>query len=424
MLLLLERHGGANVSLGGQARLVLLLIPGLDLRNLSAESTPFLHQAFRDFSWAKIETQPSPEQVSTLVTGMNPHDHGIWQMKRLEGVASAREATALFERFPDLLTTTWQCIRHQLRRDCDVPTLPPRRRKAFEMHRLKFHGRRNTRDLLNQLGAVPSVVSHLGTDRCAYAFTDRLDDFERVADRAALGEVPLEILQMHAVDMMGHWVLDTPEKRAAVYRRADALVERLAEQCSRRGIDLLALTDHGQEPVVASLDLAAKIEALDLDPSEFSYYLQPITARFWTRTERARERLTGLLEATPHGTLLSFADLGAFDIHFADASYGELYFIADPGHLFFPHDFHHPLVNLVFGLKDPQQRSRIHSPRHIAYHGYLPHHESERGWIVALNRRLQFTEPVIKLVDVMPSALSALGEAQPPFMTGRSKLEH
>jgi len=413
-----------NHYMGARAttNILLLYIPGMDLRNVSPSTTPFLSRAFQNYSSAKITTQPSPEQLSTVLTGMNPHDHGIWQMKLVRSaVANPRKRTIL-ERLPDVLTTTYQCVRHQLCHDCDVPTLPPARRKAFEMRRLKLHGRRNTNELLKQLGDIPSIVTHLGKDQCAYSFTDRLKDFDTAVDRVAKANLKLEFVHMHAVDMMGHWVLDTPQKLQSVYRRADNLIEIMADKCQKNGITMFAATDHGQERVTADINLRQKIRELDLNPTEFSYYLQPITARFWFHTARARQKIVDMLNATGHGTPIKFLELEQFDIKFSKPSYGEVYFIADPGFLFFPHDFHHPLVNLVFGLKDPQQRRRLMSPRHIAYHGYLPHYESEKGWIVCTDPRFQFEKTEIKLVDLMPSMLSLLGEAQPQFMTGQNQI--
>lgn len=222
--------------------------------------------------------------------------------------------------------------------------------------------------------------------------------------------------------MMGHWVLDTPEKLRQVYRRADDLVASFYEQCKERKVTLFAMTDHGQEKIIAEIDLKGKLAELDLDPAEYSYYLQPITARFWFHSERARQKISAMLRNTANGTLHTFADLRKFDIDFSNGDYGEIYFLANPGYLFFPHDFHHRFVDLAFGLKNHQQRSRIYRPRHLAYHGYLPHYESEKGWIVPLDDRLRFDRKEIKLADIVPSLLGALGEPQAEFMAGTNRL--
>lgn len=405
-------------------KVFVIYIPGMDLRNFSELDTPFLSDAFKSYSSATIETQPSPEQLSTLITGTNPGTHGIWQMKLLENAGALRRQKSLFEKLPDFFTTTWQCLRHQFCKDCDVPTMPPNRRKVFELHRLKFHGRKTTQDLLTQLGSAKSVVSHLGSERCKYTFTDKLHDFDWALENTGHGDSRLEFLQFHALDMMGHWVLDTPEKLRQVYRRADELVASFYEKCKQKKVTVFAMTDHGQEKVTAEIDLTANLAELDLDPAEYSYYLQPITARFWFHSARAHKRISAMLQTTAHGTLHTFADLQNFDIHFSNGDYGELYFLADPGYLYFPHDFHYRFVDLAFGLKSSQQRGRIYRPRHLAYQGYLPHHPSEKGWIVPLDDRLHFERDELKLADIAPSLLGALGELPAPFMDGTNRFCH
>ena len=100
-----------------------------------------------------------------------------------------------------------------------------------------------------------------------------------------------------------------------------------------------------------------------------------------------------------------------------------MYFIPEPGYLLFPHDFYHPLVNLVFGVKDPQQRNRILNPKHVAYHGYLPHHESEKGLMLMTDNISKLNQAEINAADVAPTLLNMLGQPKPDFMTGISRLE-
>jgi len=110
-------------------------------------------------------------------------------------------------------------------------------------------------------------------------------------------------------------------------------------------------------------------------------------------------------------------------VEFSDDQFGEIYFIADPGSLFFPHDFHHPLVNWVFGLKDWQQRNRLSNPRHVAYHGYLPQHECERGFMAVLDDGCRPDSTRINLVDIAPSVLGLMGREPPDWMDGRPRFQ-
>jgi hypothetical protein len=125
-----------------------------------------------------------------------------------------------------------------------------------------------------------------------------------------------------------------------------------------------------------------------------------------------------MLRSLPHGTFHAYQDLEEFGIRFPDSRYGEVYFLASPGYLFFPHDFHHALTNLLFGLEDWQQRHRIRSGKHLSYHGYLPKHDSERGFMILADERYDVDAPLIDLIDIAPSWLALIGERSPASMRG------
>lgn len=233
--------------------------------------------------------------------------------------------------------------------------------------------------------------------------------------------IRLDILQFHALDILGHWQLETPEDFRRYYGGTDELVRALHARCEADGRTLVLVSDHGQEQVRGSVDLRPWLRRLALPPEECLYYLQPIMLRFWCRTERARRAVADLLKALPHGTALAYRDLQRYQIVFDDPSYGEFYFIADPGYLFFPHDFYHPLVNLIFGLRNPAQRRRIRDPRQLAYHGYLSNHLSEQGFMAVLDADCRALAPEIDLADVAPSLLQLLGEPVPAFMHGQPR---
>jgi hypothetical protein len=62
-------------------RSVLCLIPGLDLRHIDPDRTPYIASLLAGCPWAKVRTVPSPEQLSTIITGQHPHHHEIWQTR-------------------------------------------------------------------------------------------------------------------------------------------------------------------------------------------------------------------------------------------------------------------------------------------------------------------------------------------------------
>jgi hypothetical protein len=105
-------------------------------------------------------------------------------------------------------------------------------------------------------------------------------------------------------------------------------------------------------------------------------------------------------------------------IHLRDASFGEQFCYLDPGYIFFPHDFHHPLANLWLGLSDRLQRNRLRDPRHRGNHGHLPHFETERSFAMMLEGDWTTERAEGRLEDVAPSAMNVLGHKPFPSMTG------
>jgi hypothetical protein len=233
--------------------------------------------------------------------------------------------------------------------------------------------------------------------------------------------VDLEFVQFHALDMLGHWQITTPEGFRQYYGQVDRFVRDLHRKCQARRTRMVLMTDHGQERVETSIDLRRLIRRLDVPRGEFAYFLQPIMARFWCHSERARVAITQMLSEVKQGTAMTYADLHSLGVAFAGPQFGEIYFIADPGCLFFPHDFHHPLVNRVFGLKDWQQRNRLRDPRHVAYHGYLPQHDCEKGFMAVLDDGYVPGSAVIDLVDIAPSLLGLMERERPDWMDGTAR---
>jgi hypothetical protein len=152
--------------------------------------------------------------------------------------------------------------------------------------------------------------------------------------------------------------------------------------------------------------------------TEYSYFVELASARFWFHTERARRQLLETLASVPHTTLLSWQEMHNYQICFDDDAFGELYLFADAGRIFFPHDFYHPIGNSILGLMDRHQRQRVRSPVHRGNHGYLPHHPSERGWLVIDDPNICCCRAEVQLVDIAPTILSLAGCSPPSYMKG------
>src|SRR6185503_7443359 len=171
--------------------------------------------------------------------------------------------------------------------------------------------------------------------------------FESLADLGCelpTGRFDLELLEMYALDLFQHWHMDEPDELARAYRRTDDFVRVLRTHAAERAVRFMVLVDHGQEPVVGTIPLLQTLAASGVDPREVSLFVEAGMARFWFHTESARQRLGERFAALPHVTSIPWRDLSAYGIVFDDDACGELYLSADPGWIFFPHDFYQPIA--------------------------------------------------------------------------------
>jgi len=399
--------------------LCVLFVTGLDRRRLSHHDSPNICRLFETCPSVAIHPLPSNELPSTLYSGVYPRRHGMWQVTLRRDVRDTA-TDRMLDRLPDIVTTTWQCFRHALDSSYDIPGVPRRRRRLFEVHRFKYTGRSDKEQ--KTIGGVPSIFSVLG-DRCSYRFTK---SFERLA--AAAAEMPvrgktLSIVEAYAFDLFTHWNLDRPEAMRTMLAEVDRQVERVERQCREQGARFMLMSDHGQEPVHHYIDLARALRASGVPAEDYAYYLEAAIARFWFRNERARAGITGILRSIQNTTLLTYRQLHEYDICFDDDRYGELFLYAHHGHVFHPNDFTHPLANLFMALSEPTMRHRMWNPRHRGYHGYLPGHPADDGFLVLADPEFRAAAERIELIDVAPTILALVGERAPDHMTGRAVFE-
>lgn len=391
-------------------------VPGLDSRRVDAETTPFIHAALGRYPSAAIETIPITELVPSMLTGVGPEAHGYWQMRIHPD--PARRKRRIADALPDRLTTFAQCLLHLVHPAYDLAAIPPRRRRRFVLTRFKYTRRQASPDIIGSIGGFESIIGMLGPGRARYLFSKRLGDLDRMAREVSAGSEQLIFAEVYGLDLMQHWSLDQPARLRDGYERIDRFVAEVHRRTAAAGRRLVLLVDHGQEPVVGTVDVLGRLRALGIPETEYSYFLDVPMARFWFYTERARSAITAMLEQTGNGRMLRYDELAACGVSFPNADYGEVYFAADPGFIIFPHDFYHPVANAFLGLRDPQQRPRIRNPVHRGSHGHLPGHPSERGYMVVFDDSAQALVPAMQLIDVAPTLLTLAGHAPPDYMRG------
>jgi len=391
-------------------------VPGLDARRLDDGTTPFLSRLRREQRVLPMDTLPSTELVPTLVTGTLPHEHRIWQVS-LKPEFRQKMRRGLPDCVPDIVSTTLQCARHFVDQTYDLAVIPWRRRRRFELHRFKYTRRAASAQSMAEFSGYQSIFGLLG-DQAQYLFTKDFDSLPGLAQRLPTGRHLIEFVEMYALDLVQHWHLDDAGVMRDALSRTDAFARELHANCRRRGVRFMLLVDHGQERVIGSVPLLQAIRQTGVPETEYSYFVELASARFWFHTDRARQTLSEKLASLPHTTLLSWRQMHEYQVCFEDDAFGEAYLFADAGRIFFPHDFYQPIGNAVLGLMDRHQRSRTGNPVHRGNHGYLPHHPSEQGWLIAEESAVESPGRRAELIDVAPSLLSLAGVAPPAYMKG------
>lgn len=394
-----------------------LYVPGLDRRRIDGDRAPYLSRLLARHPTVEIRTLPDVDLTPSLMTGVLPDEHGVWQVRiGEEGFRRPGWRESLIDAFPDLLTTTVQGVAHALTGNFDLAAVPPRRRRRFEMRRFKYE--RREKGWLEPSSSTPSIFRMIENENDGYRYhlASRFSELEALLPELPTATNGLEWLELYAFDLTEHWNLDRPTVMDEAINRVDRAARELHRDCKRHGIRFLLLSDHGQEPVKSWFDLVSELERLNIHPDDYAYFMEPVYARFWFRTERARRTISDHLAALDSVTTRTYREMHRYGVKFPAGDFGELYAYARPGSAFFPHDFYQPLANAYMALTHPEQRSRLLDPRHRGCHGYLPDSPSERGFLNFSDGDVELRRAEIQVTDVAPTVLHLLDEPVPDYM--------
>lgn len=395
-------------------------LSGLDVRWITPQRMPFLAEARATHANVKMTNLPSNELLPTMLTGCYPVTHGVWGVKLNREVDPRRRIWV--DRLPDVLTTTAQCVHHAITRKRDLPGVPPRRRRSFDITRTKYLRRNWPEKTLPVIGGVPSLLGVLGPGRSRYVFNTTTDPRNTLLAELAEGSYDLEFVELYSLDRMQQWHGPDDPRTATYYRYIDDLTRDMNDKCKANGVTLVVVSDHGHEPVTNTIDIPAALRAAGVPDDEYNYFLELTILRLWFFTDRAREAISAALREIDGVDVLTHDDLKPLRLDL-DERYGELFALNHPGTIFFPHDFYQPLANAWLGVTDRKQWPRIVNPAQRHNHGYRVGHVCEEGLLLALDNTLRATRDEAELIDVAPSVLSLIGEPVPEHMTGRVMFE-
>ncbi len=102
-------------------------------------------------------------------------------------------------------------------------------------------------------------------------------------------------------------------------------------------VQLCIFSDHGMADIHKLSNLLADVEALGYRwGKDYASVFDATVARFWFHTEEARRDITALLDADENGRILTDQELADLGCDFPEASYGELFYLVNPGILLCP----------------------------------------------------------------------------------------
>jgi hypothetical protein len=397
-------------------KLLVCYISGLDLRHVDAKSTPCLAAARARGPFVPLRNMPSNELFPTLVTGVPPPRHGVWGVTLREPPAGLFDA--LIDALPAAWTTSWQCLRHWSDRRYDLAAVPPARRRRLALTRTKYKRRTLRAEALFRIGRLPTVFDVVGPERSRYRFSASYDPCRQLLPHVGRGDVDLEVLELYSLDRHQQWNLDREDETRRFYGVVDAFLDAARRSAACAGVTLMVVSDHGHERVRHSIDLFRGLQQLGVGALDADWFVEVSSARFWFRDAAKRRDVERWLAATGHASLRDWREMPATGIELTDGRYGELFCFLDPGCIFFPHDFHHPLANLWLGLSDPLQRARLRDPRHRGNHGHLPDFDAERSFACLLDPAFEAARDEGSVLDVAPTILSLLARPAPASMGG------
>lgn len=390
-----------------------LYVPGLDHRLLDPAVTPRICEILAEHPPVVLRTIPSTELLPTIITGVPPEKHGMWQVSLDERPDDWKQRLANL--IPDFVSTTAQCIGHFVdRKTFDLAAIPWRRRRHLQPHRLSYD--RRLAGILDIRSGVKTLFH--AVPGALYEFQKSFKSADDVLARHPVPNAPIDFLQFHAFDVFLHWNIDRPDKVEERLRSTDAFVGALRDKCARRDVTMMFLVDHGQTLIEKRIDFRKILKGTGVSETEYHYFLEITLARLWFRNEMARARIEPVLRETPGIQVYNRKEYAQFDVRFEEREFGDLFIMADHGLAFFPHDFHHPIGNFVVGLTE--ERARITNPKHRGNHGQNTDHPSEEGYITVIERGWQRNRERGKLVDVLPTILAVIDHEFPKHLAGEA----
>ena len=399
-------------------KILLCFIDGFDFNRINPENTPFRSRSLNTYPYVRITTDPTTDHLPGILTGKHLHEHKIFDLILKTNSRENNVIKRLFQLLPDSVTTSLQCFLYLISNSCELPRIPPKRRSQFHIIRTKSFKHKNKFNALLKISNSETIFNIIGKENCRYLYTNSSNLNQKILRKVGRGDYALEFLEIYTMDTVQQWNMNNPAMINKFYRDTDVFINNLFEKCRENGVTLILLSDHGQDEVIGTIDILKSLKNLGIHEDEYSYFIQNQMARFWFHNNIARNRALEMFDKINDMRSFTWQELEKFNIVLRDSRYGEVFCMAKPGYIFFPHDFVQPVADLILGLLDKKQRPRLSDPKLRGSHSFLDEYNSSKGFLTIFDDNCKAISSDINMVDVAPSLIDFMGYGIPKTMSG------
>ena len=282
----------------------------------------------------------SQAALTTILTGCDPQDHGLWMMYSFAGKSSP---FSWLRYLPGGISSKRLLLRNAIRwklarldglrsyyslYDVPRPVLPnldlPSKERMFGP---------------GGAGKAKNIFDHLKHKAEKWRVWDyRVDEnlaFEELEHELKAAHEGFYMLYTAGLDSTMHrhgTHGEQVERKLSWYR---GRIERIAR--AHPGARIMVLGDHGMCEVTGSIDLISHVDSLGPETcAGFIPFYDSTMARFRDLSERAGRELEGLLSGIDGGELLDRDCLERLGVFFKDGRFGDVIFLTDPGIIIVP----------------------------------------------------------------------------------------
>ena len=397
-------------------KILVLMVDALDNRWINKNETPFLFKSKKTAAYTMINTflGYTTSFMPSFWTGTYPKKHGYFAFVRRNDHPDKLNVLTKATRFlPDLLTS-WSSIiwKTVFSKPGKLDILPPVRKNNFQL--MMF----DTSKKQDYAGEVPTLFNLL-KDRCIYERHGSYSTWGNSITKYIKRPVAdVGVFYLTELDGVAHYNShDSNNMKKTLFGIDNIIADTWAAiKESKEDIEMMILSDHGQETVSNILDVRKLLKEKGFNWKNLNYFIDSTMVRFWPTPEQ-KKQLIPLLQEWKGGRILSENELKKYHVWFPNGEYGTLIFLANPGTMF-PTDLHHYAENIRAFTKT-KQWSLLFPKEFHGFHGYSPDEIAAKGVfyhyikdenIGAISER--------QIVDIFPHIYSRLGIEIPSHVDG------